>query len=294
LFANGQLSRSESMYTKLLQQSPHDPAILAPLGNIALRNNDKRNAIDYWRKALDNGVSDPALCYRYAVLADEMDVPAAEIERALQQAIKLKPDFDDARFKLALLKSNASDFAGAVSDFRAMAKPAPQQAYGYWMALAYALSESGRREEAKDSAKQALSLAASPEQRARAMQIAYVADTDLTVRFARDANGNLQLVTTRVPHGSADFNPFVEAGDHIQVATGNLQEVLCSGGKLNGFVVASEGKTLTLSVPDPTHVLMRSGSHNFYCGPLTATTVTVEYAVAEKSSAGILRGIEFR
>jgi hypothetical protein len=137
-------------------------------------------------------------------------------------------------------------------------------------------------------------VAANPEQRGRAAELSYMAKTDLNVRFARDASGKLQLVTTRVPHGTTDFNPFIESGDRIQTATGTLREVQCSGGRLTGFLVESKTGLLTLSVPDPTHVLMRNAPSEFTCGPQVPKSVKVEYATADKPSAGILRGMAFQ
>jgi tetratricopeptide (TPR) repeat protein len=294
LFAEGEWGRVEQMDKELLEESPANPEILASLGTVALQRGDRSNAIEYWRKALDAGLKNAALCYRYAVLADEMGLPSGEIARALEEAISTKPDFDDARYKLALLKSNAGEYDAAVKLLRAMQTPSTPRAYGYWTALAYALSELDKRDEAEDAAKKAMRFAKSAEERSKAAELAYVAKTDLTVQFARDGSGNLQLVTTRVPHGTTEFNPFIEPGDQIRTAAAKLREVQCSGGKLSGFLVQSEAGALTLLVPDPMHVLMRNGPSEFYCGPQDARAVKVEYATTSKTGTGLLRGMEFQ
>ncbi|MCU1292202.1 MAG: hypothetical protein JWP08_1052, partial [Bryobacterales bacterium] len=295
LFANGEWDRAEQIYQDLLHASPDNPEILASLGTVALRKANRQGAIEYWRKALDHGLTDAVLCYRYALLADEMELPPKEIERALQQAVTIRQDFDDARYKLALLESNAGEYDAAVNQLQSMSAPRPERAYGYWTALANALSELGKRNEADAAAKQALRFAKTSDERARAAELSWVANTDLAVRFAKSADGKPQLVTTRVPHGAADFNPFVEADDHIQVATGRLREVQCSEGKLTGFLVESKAGILSLAVPDPLHVLMRNGPSQFTCGPQTTGNVTVEYAASAKSNTGgLLRGMDFR
>jgi Flp pilus assembly protein TadD len=294
LFTGGDSDRAERIYQEVLHESPGDPEILASLGTVALRKGDRRMAGEYWRKALDCGLADAGLCYRYALLADDMNLPSRDVERALERAIAINQNFDDARFKLALLKSNSGEYSDAVSQLQSMATPAPARAFAYWAALAYALSELGRREEAQNAAEHAMHVAANPEQRGRAAELSYMAKTDLNVRFARDASGKLQLVTTRVPHGTTDFNPFIESGDRIQTATGTLREVQCSGGRLTGFLVESKTGLLTLSVPDPTHVLMRNAPSEFTCGPQVPKSVKVEYATADKPSAGILRGMAFQ
>jgi tetratricopeptide (TPR) repeat protein len=282
------------MDKELLKESPANPEILASLGTVALQKGDRSKAVEYWRKAFDAGLKNAPLCYRYAVLADEMGLPSSEIDRALEEAISVQPNFDEARYKLALLKSNAGEYDAAVKLLRSMGAPSAQRAYSYWAALAYALSELDNRDEAEDAAKKAMGLARSSDERARAAELAYVARTDLTVQFARDRDGKLQLVTTRVPHGTTEFNPFIEAGDQIRTAAAKLREVQCSGGKLTGFLVDSGAGTLTLLVPDPMHVLMRNGPSEFYCGPQDARRVKVEYATTPKADIGLLRGMEFQ
>jgi hypothetical protein len=218
-----------------------------------------------------------------------------EIERALERAIAIQPAFDDARYKLALMQSNEGKYADAVHNLQLMKQPSGARAFPYWVALSYALSELDKRDEATSAANQAMNFASTPEDRGRAAQLAYFAETDMTVRFARDSKGNLQLVTTRVPHGTSDFNPFIEPNDHIERVTGELKEVQCSEGRLVGLVVKSEGSgTLSLAVPDPLHVMIKNGPSQFYCGPQPEKTVKVVYATAAEPGNGLLRGLEFQ
>ncbi len=294
--AAGELDRAEELYRNLDRESPGNPNISIALGTIALRKGDRAGARNEWKHAIAEGAADASLCYRYASLADDAGLPASEIRAALQRAVTLKPDFDDARYKLALLESNAGDYEAAVVQLRSMRNIAPARAYSYWAALAYALGELGRREQAKTAAEQAMQCATTAAERANASQLAYVAQTDLAVRFTRDASGALQLVTTRVPHGTKDFNPFIEPGDRIRRAEGQLQEVTCGGNQITGMTIQTAEASLRLAVADPLHVLIRNGPTEFMCGPQAAKTVTVDYAVSENgpSSNGVLRGMEFR
>ena len=293
LAAIGERDRAEKLFHDVLQKSPSDSGVLAALGAIALRKGDREKAIEYWREAIDRGGQDANLCYRYSVLADEAGLPSEEIERALVRAIASKPDFDDARYRLALLKSNAGEYGAAVAQLRSMVKPPAERAFSYWAVMAYALSELGNQGEADSAAREAMRLARTADERARAAELAYVAKTELAVRFARDANGQLQLVTTRVPKGSTDWNPFIEPGDRIQAAKVKLREVRCSEGRLTGFVVETDGGSLVLSVPDPAHVLMRNAPAEFNCGPQSGKDVKAEYAAGANGGADVLRGMEF-
>ena len=290
---DGEYARAEDVYLRLLQQNPKNDLTLAALGTISLRKGDRVAAMKYGREALDAGLHDAAQCYRYAVLAEEMQLPRAEIERALERAIAQDPHFDDARYRLALLLSNAGDFAAAADQLQAMAEPSGARAFGYWAALAYASNECGRRTAAERAAQRASQAARTAEERARAASLAYIAQTDLAVRFARAPDGSSQLVTTRVPHGSSQFNPFIEPDDQIATASGTLREVQCSGGKLVAFVVQTEAGRLELAVPDPQHVLISHGPSEFTCGAQFPARVTAEYATTASPHSPVLRGLSF-
>lgn len=295
LVAEGQLQRAESFYAVIQQQSPGDPNALAALGTIALGEHEQSKAINYWREAIDDGVANADICYRYALLAEEAGLHTGDIRHALERAVLLRPGFDDARYELALLESNAGNFATAVTQLRAMHSVAAARTFSYWSALSYASMESGDRTAAKEAAYEAGKYAHTASDRARANQLAYIADTDVTVQFVQDADGRSRLVETRVPHGTVDWNPFIEPTDRIQHAAGQLREIICSGGKLSGLVHTSKGR-LALSVSDPQHVFMQNGPAEFTCGPQQPKSIKVDYAAAyaNTKSDGIVRGISFR
>lgn len=294
LFADGAFDRAESLYGALEREKAGDPNVLAALGTIDLRRGDQAGAIRFWHQAMDNGLSDASLCYRYALLADGAGLPTAEIRRALRRAIALDPGLDDARYQLALLESNRGNFAEAITQLLAIRSVSHPRAYGYWSALSYAYMELGKRDEAKRAGEEAVNAAQTPADRLRAAQLIYIAETDVTEQFVTDADGHSRLAETRVPHGTTEWNPFIEPTDHIKKAMGQLQEVFCSGGKLTGFRVDTAGGRITVTVPDPQHVLMRNGPTEFSCGPQQPKRVAVEYAAGEgANSKGVLRGITF-
>ncbi|HSU59551.1 MAG TPA: DUF1570 domain-containing protein [Bryobacteraceae bacterium] len=293
LYADGELDRAESLYAEIEHQQPGNPTALAAMGTIALRRHDRDGAIAYWRQAIDRGLTDAGLCYRYALLAEDAGLPVSEIQRALGRAVALDPSFDDARYKLALIESNSGDYAAAIKQLRAMRTISQARAFAYWSALSYAYMELGDRDRAKNAGEDAMKVARTASDRARAAQLIYVAETDVTEQFVTDANGHSRLAETRVPHGTTGWNPFIEPTDHIQKAVVQLREVLCSGGRLMGFLVDTSGGRLMLTVPDPQRVLMRNGPPEFSCGPQQPrAAATIEYA-AVGNDRYILRGISF-
>ncbi len=296
LAAAGDLNRAAALYCDLARESPGDPDISAALGTIAFRQGDLSGARLKWKQALAQGVTDANLCYRYAIVAADAGVPANEIRPALERAVALNPGFDDARFKLALLEANTSNYEPALRQLKAMRGVSPSRSFAYWVAVSSAEDELGHHVAAKLSAQKALAFAATPEERAQASSLAYAADTELTVQFTRDANGNPQFVTTRVPRGTQNWSPFVEPQDHMRRADGQLRSVECDKDKVTGIAVDTAQGLLQLAIPDPLHVLIR-GVTEFTCGPQPPRTVTVEYAASGSKTGGddgVLRGMEIR
>lgn len=296
LLACGDLVRAEAAYQALADERPGNATVAAALGSIAVRKGDPAAARIQFKLAMQLGTRDARLCYRYATLAEDAGLPADEIADALRRAIELKPNFDDARYRLGVLENNRGQYDAAIAQFRAMRNIPGERAYGYWTAMATALTETDDREEAKKAAAKAMLAAANAEQRTFASQLAYAAGTDLTVQFSRDANGNLQLVTARKPHGNDDWNPFVEAGDHLVSFEGQLRRVECSAGRVTGFRIENASAAVEVALPDPSHVLIRGGTPEFVCGAEDGREVEIQYAAAEKRAGadGVLRGMEFR
>ncbi len=297
LLASGETGRAEALYRELAREAPGSANVLAALGAIALRRGDRDTAREEWKRAIAAGISDAGLCFQYAQLAADGGVAASEIRAALERAIAIDPHFDDARYSLALLESNLGHFEAALVQLRAMRNVAPGRAYAYWSAIAYAETELGHRDEAKAAVEKAMQHARTAEERERAANLRYTAETDLAVRFTHDASGRTQLVTTRVPHGTQDFNPFIEPQDHISRAGGTLRRIDCIGGQAKGVAVDTTAGTLLLTIPDPTHVLMRNAPSEFVCGDQEPRRVEVEYAASGTNvtnAAGVVRGINFR
>ncbi len=293
LLAAGEFDRAEAGYTSLAHDAPDSADVFAGLGAIALHKGDSEGARRAWKRAMDRGVTDAQLCYHYAILASEAGLPPDDIRPALERAIALQPAFDDARFQLALLEKNARHFEAALLQFQAMRMVPDPRAYTYWLALADAFNELGRRDEAQSAARHAGEHATTAAERGQAAEQIYFAQTDPSVRFSRDASGHLQLVTTRKPHQQSDWNPFIEAGDDIHRAEGTLREIEC--GELTTFRVEADGKSLTLAIPDLQHVQMRHAPPEFVCGPQPAQTqVIVDYArTPHAANDGIVRGMDF-
>ena len=295
VLASGDLDRAQAVYRTLQTERTSDPAVAATLGSIALRKHDEVKATLEWKRAFDLGVRDPVLCFQYAGLLENAHAPADQIAGALRRAIELNPGYDDARFKLGLLESSRGNYAATLEQLRAMRSVPRARAYGYWLAMASALVEVDQRAEAKAAAEKAIAFAGTPDERQLATLVKLDTQTDVTVQFARDGQGNLQMVTSRKLHGATGWNPFIEFGDQIRTVTGRIRKVECNAGAVTGFEIGDRLPGVRVSLPDPSHVLIEGGKPEFYCEGEDSRKVTVEYAARPDGNGtdGILRGMRF-
>jgi hypothetical protein len=296
LLASGELERAQAEYVSLAQQQPSNGSVAVALGAIALRKHDYMGARDEWKRAMDLGIDDPGLLYRYSSLADAAGIPSGELRQVLQRLLIVQPDCDDARFRLALLENNSAHFDAAIAQLTAMSNVPPQRAFGYWTALAYALNQVDRFEEAVAAGRKALSCASTASEREHAGELISEAQTEPAVRFTTDSNGRRHMIATRIPRGTVDWNPFIQPEDVVRRLAGTLQDVHCAAGALTAVVIATGEALTTLSVPDPSQVQIRNGPSQLMCGPQKSTfRVVVDYAAGQAGqSAGLIRGIGFQ
>jgi tetratricopeptide (TPR) repeat protein len=290
--ALGNRDRAESIYKELAEEAPEDPDISAARAALALERGDLETAREQWWRAQDHHLSDAVAYYRYFLQARNANFPEEELRPALEQAVALKPGFDDALYNLGILEYHAGAYQSEVEHFRAMRRISRGREYGYWTMLAGALTELDRRKEAKAAADTALTYARNDEERGYATQLGVIALTDPVVQFVSDADGTMHLVTARARHDGPEWNPFIEPGDQIRRVEARLREIDCRGG-VTTFIVQTATERLRLAVPDPQHVQMRNAPAEFTCGTQPLNEVMAVFAV-QGTGGGRLRGLEFR
>ena len=292
LLIAGDLDGAESAYRDIARDTGDTADTWAGLGAVAASRKQFDRAREFWKRAIDAGLNDASICYRYAELLDGDPARREERRAALERAVALQPAFDDARWVLALLEANAGRPASALAHLEAMQEIPLSRAYHYWCAVADALTSLGRNDEAQAAATRASEKAATPDERAHAHNLSYIAQTHLAVRLSRDAAGNPKMVATRVPNDTVNFNPFIEPADDLRLVRGTLRAVECGATGLR-ITLDTGADPLSLLIPDPTRVQMRNAPETFVCGPQPANSVLVEYA-ARKNQEGVVRGIEFQ
>ena len=252
LLAAGDLNRAESTYRELAREAPESAAAWGGLGTVAAARRQYDEAQTLWSRALALGLTDADICFRYAELLGRDGGRFEERQAALEHAVAIQPNFDEAHWSLALLENNAGHYQSALQHLQSMRTVPPARVYAYWNSMADTLNGLGRGDEAQAAAKRASEYAATGEQRAHAAQLAYIARTHLAVRLERDDAGNSRLVTTRVPNDDTQFNPFIEPSDDLRRVLGTLREIECgSPAQTMRITVETSGGSLKLTIPDP-------------------------------------------
>ena len=293
--ANGDLGRASKIYGELALEAQNQGNVHAALAIIRLMEHDYDGARAQWRSATEQGLDDATLCYRFAVFAEDARFSPDEIHSALQRAVSLQPDFDDAQYKLALFERNAGHYQTALVHFSAMRNIPRTRLFGYWLSVASADEELGNHDEAAAAAEKAKEHASTDSERTIAAQMTLVAKTNLEVQVTRDANGREQLTTTRIPRHQTDWNPFIRPDDQMRRLEGTLHEVDCTGETVRLQVDTAEG-LLKLAIPDPTRVQIRNGPTQFTCGRQNELRVRVEFAIPDNRAVKafpVLRGMSF-
>ncbi len=122
----------------------------------ALGSGDARQALSFYREALDATPDDALLNFKLAVALDAVGDIANELT-ALQKAVRMNPDLASAQNQLGFLASRSGDTAAAEKYFREAVRAAP--AFGEaWVNLAATLGLESRFSEARKAVDSALQL----------------------------------------------------------------------------------------------------------------------------------------
>jgi tetratricopeptide (TPR) repeat protein len=297
LLTTGRSEQARAAYLQLENPFPANPDIQAALGRIALSAGRKAEALERFGRAMSLGIRNAKLCYEFAVMAQDAELPQTDVVAALERAVALDAGMDEARYQLAMAYMNAGRFPAALQHLQALRFVPFRRAYAYYSALSYVQNEVGLREESRRSAAEAHRVARTQEEAEHASELAWMAESEIVVQMTSGKSGQLRRISNK---GTAleNWNPFVEPGDRMERREGEIKEVVCAAGELR-IVVGAGQRRITIGVPHPERVQVRpaeSAVLEFTCGKQDGPRVLVEYATASDPAgeiAGVLRGIRF-
>jgi hypothetical protein len=239
---------------------PSSPAPETRLGAIALRRGDFVQARTHLERAIALGGAGARTHFEYAMLVRDTNGPDALIEQSLRQSVAAEPGFAEAWLVFGnwlLLKGRAAEAAACLEQAASLD---PRRSVA-WEALGRALLQTGDRTRARQAAENALSAAATPEQREMARALMREIET-------RPAAAPKPAPALQTPAG---WQP--REGDAR--AEGRLVSIRCEDPRLlfrievKPRTKTSPAVTVTLETAKPHLVMLRGkteGRREFICG----------------------------
>ncbi|MCW5978600.1 MAG: hypothetical protein KIT09_11010 [Bryobacteraceae bacterium] len=260
------------------------------------------------------------LFYEFAMFAREAKLPPEKVISALSTAVRLRPDYLEARSKLGYAYLNGKDYTAALAAFEQVPQGSEvtSAALNGFCGIAMAYVDSGRYDEAAGLIIKARDWARGAIDMTQADQTAlHIGQT--AARFHLNA-GNLaeaqQHATNARRYASqkADIDELARVldlaaarskgqfatrtGESLKRARGTTQSLECTpkGALLKVMV---DGKSVLFDLPGPESVEVTGSaatSIELRCGPLKALSVSLEYAppgVLSPASVGMIRRMEF-
>jgi Flp pilus assembly protein TadD len=283
LAASGKRDDARTAYEALAKQFPGTSDISKSLGYLAWQHGDTETARKYFEEALPNA-TDPQMCYHLATLYHSAQADKAVV--ALLKALRLKPDYTDARLQLGFAELNLKNYPGAIASFIQLQHVTPEHAAMLFNGLAYAYAQTGDFDKARKNLTNALKWEKTDDDKERANQLTRYLD-------ARD-----DAAKRNAPPDLTEYNPFVLPGEKVERIEGEARTVECTGDHAT-LVVEVGASTMSFQITDPNRIMLKhegAETFQFSCGPQKKFHVAVEYVpdiTFGPGVAGSVRKIEF-
>ena len=318
LAASGKRDQAKTAFEELATQFPGISDISKSLGYLAWQRGDTETARKYFEEALPNA-SDPQMCYHLASL-----YPASQADKAvaaLLKALRLKPDYADARLQLGFAELNLKNYPGAIAAFIQLQHVTPEHAAMMFNGLAYAYAQTGDVDNARKNLANALKWAKTDDDTERANQLTrYLDARDQAAKRnappprlvapddAQDTPPDPGRPTMRRAAASSadpipapdltEHNPFVLPGEKVERIEGEARSFECAGDHAT-LVVEVGASTMSFQITDPNRIMLKhegAETFQFSCGPQKKFHVVVDYVQDTKLGPGVagsVRKIEF-
>ena len=157
-------------YNRLARDYPKDWRIEEGLARLCRREQKNEEAMAHYARALELGSTNAKMYLDYGRLLRFYD-KRAEAVAVLKRATEIEPGYQEARLELGWAYVVNGRHAEALTEFHLVRKVTPEQAFGYFHAMAYAYYRLDRKAEGKATAAACRQYAKTPEQVARLDQL---------------------------------------------------------------------------------------------------------------------------
>lgn len=159
----GKAADGREDYNRLARENPKDWRIEEGLARLSMRERKMDEALRHYAKAAELGSDDAKMYLDYGRLLRVAD-KRAEAVPVLKRATEIDPNNRDARLELGYAYVLDDQPGEAVAQFQLVTNITPEQGFGYFHSLAYALYRLDRRAEARVAVATCRTYAKTPEQ----------------------------------------------------------------------------------------------------------------------------------
>lgn len=165
------IEQARAQLTKLASELPDNPGVEESLAYMAWEEGRLDEAKKHFDAALRKGSHSPELLYNYSGLLHLLRAPPAEIMNVLEQALALRSDFADARFRLGMEAARQGQCGVVIEALTVMKTVGPDRAFPVFSAESFCYWRLGNPAEARRLAQMARQYAKSPEEVQRAQNL---------------------------------------------------------------------------------------------------------------------------
>ncbi|HTP86103.1 MAG TPA: DUF1570 domain-containing protein [Bryobacteraceae bacterium] len=273
-----QTETGKKMLEQLMAEQPQRPETPALLGEMALREGRRDDAIGLLARASQLGIGDAGVYFRYAMLRWSRSGDGdKEVREELRKALALQPDFAEARLRLGFALMDHGEYREALGELTKVKDLPQNDAFWYYHGMGYAHYRLDEYEEARAAMEKARKWARG------ATQQTALEHLDSAVATAEaDAKANAEII----------------AAAHLPKMEGRLKQVECAGTKVR-LELLTGGQPVWFFIDDPSAVRMTNAGSittEFVCGEQEGRPVVIEYLAqsdAATDTIGLVRGIQF-
>ncbi|MEP7363872.1 MAG: hypothetical protein ABI972_11500 [Acidobacteriota bacterium] len=311
----------------LLKDAAGDPQWAAKAHETAAfyywRNTAREKALEHFAKAVELGSTSARAYADYAMILGSSDL--AKSEQLLTKAVSLRPDWTEARVRLAGVYSQQKKYGAALATILEMKRVRPAEAFDLFQVSALAYAGLGQYKDAHDALVKAEQYADSDSRKLYVQKLAtYIEHSEQRAELARDAGTTPEVLAKLTNETEADGErPPVLRREIIPVEAGETElptsvtdeqfrarlmkqqgegvhgefvKMDCSGEK-PVIVLATPEKSFRFVVDDFGQVLVSGAggaSVELVCGDQKKQKLTVRYGPAAGSGFdGVVKGLAF-
>jgi tetratricopeptide (TPR) repeat protein len=303
---------AKEAYETLARENPKSWEVEAGLAELAWGAKNPQEAKKHFARAAELGSTNPRIYFDYATVLGDAGKDSAAIP-ALEKAVALDPDYQDAHYYLAFCLMTDGKHQEAVDHFKKVKHIKIEQAFSYYHAMAYANYQLEKWDDAQKAAESARKYArqatdiASAEDMLRALSQDRERRATIAQQMAALSAEQAAPLVAREPAASPEKPKELirrTGGQDDAPATpsvvGTLRQVDCLGKIVRLRIQAANQKQVALAITHPESVTIKGaegGMVDLTCGAQKGKLVIVDYRSRQDANLGTIgdvRSIEFQ